>query len=100
MPVTKVQSSTCLTPGSWLAAGPDFVNPKLSSRRSSSVNVPTEVKKRRKKARLSQAEVAAEIGRSQFWVSLVERGQTVVDKNAFQWIIIAIDRAAERKTAI
>ncbi len=64
------------------------------------MSLPTEMKKRRTKARLSQAEVAAEIGRSQFWVSLVERGQTVVDKNAIQRIIVAIDRAAERKTAI
>lgn len=64
------------------------------------MSVLTEMKRRRKKARLSQAEIAAEIGRSQFRVSLVERGQAVVDKDAFQRIIAAIDRAAERKTAI
>jgi predicted transcriptional regulator len=64
------------------------------------VSVLAEMKKRRKKARLSQAEVAAEVGRSQFWVSLVERGQTVVDRDALQRIIDAVDRAAERKTAI
>jgi predicted transcriptional regulator len=64
------------------------------------VSLPTEMKKRRTKARLSQAEVAAEIGRSQFWLSLVERGQVVVDKNTLQQILVAIGRAAERKTAI
>lgn len=64
------------------------------------MSLPTEMKKRRTKARLSQAEVAAEIGRSQFWLSLVERGQVVVDKNTLQQILVAIGRAAERKTAI
>jgi transcriptional regulator with XRE-family HTH domain len=64
------------------------------------VSVLTEIKKCRKKARLSQAEIATEIGRSQFWVSLVERGQTVVDDDVLQSIKAAIDRAAERKAAI
>jgi transcriptional regulator with XRE-family HTH domain len=64
------------------------------------MTVLSEMKNARKKKRLSQAAVAAEIGRSQFWLSLVERGQAVVEEDVVRRIIAATDRAAERKTAI
>jgi hypothetical protein len=58
------------------------------------------IKKARNGWLLSQAEVSNEIGRSQFWVSLVERGKVILDPAATQQLMIAIERAADRKAAI
>jgi hypothetical protein len=56
--------------------------------------------KRRKAEQASQGEVGLEIGKSQFYVSLVERGQMVVDEALFQRMMLAIDRIVERRKVV
>jgi transcriptional regulator with XRE-family HTH domain len=59
-----------------------------------------EFKKLRKRRHVSQDEAGAEIDRSQFWVSLVERGVTQVDDETLRRMIAATDLIVERRAAI
>jgi predicted transcriptional regulator len=62
--------------------------------------LPAELRERRREKRVSQGEVGVELGRSQFWVSLVERGQIASDEATAERMILAIDRIVERRKAI
>jgi predicted transcriptional regulator len=59
-----------------------------------------EVIKQRRAMRESQGEVGLEIGKSQFYVSLVERGQMVADDAMLRRMMAAIDRIVERRKVI
>ncbi|HEY4777546.1 MAG TPA: hypothetical protein VIH56_07790 [Candidatus Acidoferrales bacterium] len=56
--------------------------------------------KHRKAMRASQGEVGLEIEKSQFYVSLVERGQMVADEAMLRRMMLAIDRIVERRTVV
>jgi predicted transcriptional regulator len=64
------------------------------------VSASGEIKKARRVRDLSQDEVSNETTRSQFWLSLVERGKVVLDPAATQQLMLAIERAGDRKDAI
>jgi hypothetical protein len=59
-----------------------------------------EVTKHRRAMRASQGEVGLEIGKSQFYVSLVERGQMIADEAMLRRMMLAIDRIVERRTVV
>jgi hypothetical protein len=50
--------------------------------------------------RASQGEVGLEIGKSQFYVSLVERRQMAADEAILRRMMLAIDRIVERRTVV
>ncbi len=64
------------------------------------MRMPSDVRERRREKRVSQGELGLELGRSQFWVSLIERGQIASDRATCQHMLLAIDRIAARKDAI
>jgi hypothetical protein len=59
-----------------------------------------EMIKHRRAMRASQGEVGLEIGKSQFYVSLVERRQMVADDAMLRRMMLAIDRIVERRKVI
>jgi hypothetical protein len=64
------------------------------------MHLPAEIRERRREKRVSQGEVGFELGRSQFWVSLIERGQVALDEAMGERIMLAIDRIVERRRVI
>jgi hypothetical protein len=64
------------------------------------MRLPAEIRERRREKRVSQGEVGVELGRSQFWVSLVERGQIALDEATAERMRLAIDRIVERRKVI
>jgi len=64
------------------------------------MRLPAKIRERRREQRVSQGEVGVELGRSQFWVSLVERGQIALDETTAERMIVAIDRIVERRKVI
>ena len=56
--------------------------------------------KHRKAAQASQGEVGLEISKSQFYISLVERGQMVADEVMLQRMIAAVDTIVARRTVV
>lgn len=59
-----------------------------------------EFKRRRKAEQVSQGEVGLKIVKSQFYVSLVERGQIVADEAMLRRMISAIDMIVERRAVV
>ena len=64
------------------------------------MRLPAEIRERPREQRVSQGEIGVELGRSQFWVSLVERGQIALDEAKGERIMLAIDRIVERRKVI
>jgi predicted transcriptional regulator len=64
------------------------------------MRLPSEIRERRREKRVSQGELGLELGRSQFWVSLIESGQIALEPTVCERMVLAINRIAERKKAI
>jgi predicted transcriptional regulator len=60
----------------------------------------SEIPKRRRARRVSQAEVGIEDRHSQVWVSLVERGSIKVDEATIERLLNAIDTIVARRAAV
>lgn len=64
------------------------------------MNYPEKIRARRRKCGVSQSEVGIELGRTQTWVCLLERGLIHVTVEKYETVISAIDRIADRKRAV
>jgi predicted transcriptional regulator len=64
------------------------------------MNRPDKIKIRRRKSRVSQAELAVALDRTQTWVCSIERGVIRVDGAMLKRVLFEIDHIAARKDAI
>ena len=64
------------------------------------MNYAEKIKTRRRKSRVSQAELSVSLDRTQTWVCSIERGVIRVDGAMFKRVLLEIDRIAVRKDAI
>jgi len=58
------------------------------------------IKERRRRANISQGELGREIGRTQTWVSLIERGMIAPKHETIQRILAAIARCSTIKRIV
>ena len=64
------------------------------------MNYAETIKTRRRKLRVSQAELAVALDRTQTWMCSIERGVIRVDGAMLKRVLFEIDRIAARKDAI
>lgn len=64
------------------------------------MNCADEIKARRRESRVSQAELAVALGRTQTWICSVERGVIRVDDATFKRLLSEIRRTSARKKEI
>jgi transcriptional regulator with XRE-family HTH domain len=64
------------------------------------MNYAEKIKARRRESRVSQAEIAVALARTQTWVCSIERGVIRIDDATFKRVLLEIERIAERKGAI
>lgn len=64
------------------------------------MNHSEKIRSQRRKLGVSQAELGIELGRTQTWACLLERGLIHLDEEKIKMVLAAIDRVADRKRAI